>query len=60
MLTINVTLNKEDYGLLGSSDYWKNMSMATVGLPEKFGAARHTIFLVEKKETNPRVHMYKR
>ena len=43
MLTIDVTLKKEDYGAPGSSDYRKNMAMATVGLSEKFGVARHKI-----------------
>ena len=43
MLTIDVTLKKEDYGVPGSSDFRKNMAMATAGLSEKFGVARHKI-----------------
>lgn len=43
MLAIDVTLKKEDYGLPGSSDYRKNMAMATAGLSDKFGVARHKI-----------------
>ena len=43
MLAIDVTLKKEDYGVPGSSDYCKNMAMATAGLTEKFGVAWHKI-----------------
>jgi hypothetical protein len=43
MLGVDVTLRKEDYGAPGSSDYRKNMAMATSGLSEKFGVARHKI-----------------
>jgi hypothetical protein len=43
MLDIEVTLRKQDYGEPGSSDYRKNMAMATAGLSEKFGVARHKI-----------------
>jgi hypothetical protein len=43
MLTIDVTLRKEDYGAPGSSDYRKNQAFATAGLAEKFGVARHKI-----------------
>jgi hypothetical protein len=43
LLTVDVTLRKEDYGEPGSSDYRKNMLMATASLPEKFGVARHKI-----------------
>ena len=43
MLNIDVTLRKEDYGAPGSSDYRKNMAMATAALSEKFGVARHKI-----------------
>jgi hypothetical protein len=38
-----VTLRKEDYGTPGSTDYRKNMLMATASLPEKFGVAKHKI-----------------
>jgi hypothetical protein len=43
MLNIDVTLRKEDYGEPGTSDYRKNMAMATAALAEKFGVARHKI-----------------
>ena len=43
MLDIDVTLKKENYGVPGTSDYRKNMVMATTGLAEKFGVARHKI-----------------
>ena len=43
MLTIDVTLRKEDYGAPGSSDFRKNQAFATAGLHEKFGVARHKI-----------------
>jgi hypothetical protein len=36
-------VRKEDYGEPGSSDYRKNMAMATAALSEKFGVARHKI-----------------
>ena len=35
MLDIEVSLKKEDYGELGSSDYRKNRAMATAPLMEK-------------------------
>ena len=41
MLNVDVTLKKDDYGLPGSSDYRKNMAMATAPLSDKFGVARH-------------------
>ncbi len=44
-----MSLKKEDYGELGSSDYRKNRAMATALLAEKFGVARHKI-LTEAKE----------
>jgi hypothetical protein len=43
LLTIQVSLKKEDYGELGSSDYRKNRAMATQPLAEKFGVARHKL-----------------
>lgn len=43
MLDIEVSLKKEDYGVLGSSDYRKNRAMATAALSDKFGVARHKI-----------------
>ena len=43
MLDIEVTLKKEDYGEVGSSDYRKNRAMATAALSKKFGVARHKI-----------------
>ena len=43
MLSINITLRKEEFGVLGSSDYSKNMSRATAGLPENFRVAWHKI-----------------
>jgi hypothetical protein len=43
LLTVNVTLQKEDYGKPRPSDYRKNMMMATASHPEKFGVARHKI-----------------
>ncbi len=43
MHTINATLCKGYYGVSGSSDYKKNMSMATAELPVKFGVACHKI-----------------
>ena len=43
MLDIEVSLKKEDYGVVGSSDYRKNRAMATAPLSEKFGVARHKI-----------------
>ncbi len=49
MLDIEVSLKKEDYGELGSSDYQKNRAMATAPLMEKCGVSRHKI-LTEAKE----------
>ena len=49
MLDIEVSLKKDDYGELGSSDYQKNQAMATAPLSEKFGVARHKI-LTEAEE----------
>ncbi len=49
MLDIEVSLKKEDYGELGSSDYQKSQAMATEPLSKKFGVARHKI-LTEAKE----------
>lgn len=43
MLDADVALKKENYGAPGSSDFRKNMLMATSALPEKFGVARHKI-----------------
>ena len=43
MLEIQVSLRKEDYGDHGTSDYRKNMAMATAPLKDKFGVARHKI-----------------
>ena len=60
MLTINIMLHKEDYGVPGSSDYRRKMPMATAGLPEKFGLLGIRLFLVEKKKTTPRVSMCNR
>eukprot|EP00956_Cyclotella_meneghiniana_P025569 scaffold53544_cov39-Cyclotella_meneghiniana.AAC.4 len=40
---IQVALRKEDYGEPGSSEYRKNMALATYPLAEKFGVARHKI-----------------
>jgi hypothetical protein len=41
MLTIDVTLRKEDYGAPGLLDFRMNMLMATTPLTQKFGVARH-------------------
>jgi hypothetical protein len=44
MLTIDVTLRKEDYGVpTGLTDYRKNLALATAALSEKFGVACHKI-----------------
>lgn len=43
MLDVDVTLRKEDYGEPGTSDYRKNMLMATTSLSEKFGVAKHKL-----------------
>ena len=43
MLDIEVSLKKEYYGELGSSDYHKNCAMATMLPSKKFGVARHKI-----------------
>jgi hypothetical protein len=43
MLDVDVTLRKEDYGEPGTSDYRKNMLMATTSLTEKFGVAKDKI-----------------
>ena len=43
MLDVDVALQKENYGEPGSSDYRKNMAMATAALPEKFGVAKHKL-----------------
>jgi hypothetical protein len=43
ILGIDVALRKEDYGAPGSSDYHKNMAMATTPLTGKFGVSRHKI-----------------
>lgn len=43
MLDVDVVLRKEDYGAPGSSDYRKNMAVATAALGEKFGVARHKV-----------------
>jgi hypothetical protein len=37
----DATLRKEHYGVLGSSDYRKNMMLATFSLDDKFGVATH-------------------
>ena len=58
MLTIDVTLRKEDYGLPGSYDYRKNMTMATAGLPEKFVVAWHKIVSCGEEGDQPKsAHM---
>ena len=43
LLETQVTLSKANYGQPGSSDYRKNMLMATAGLSEKFGVAKHKV-----------------
>jgi hypothetical protein len=43
LLETQVTLRKSAYGTVGSSDYRKNMMMATASLSEKFGVARHKV-----------------
>ena len=43
LLTVEVTLRKEDYGEPGTSEYRKNRQMATHALEQKFGVARHKI-----------------
>ncbi len=43
LLDTQVTLSKANYGQPGSSDYRKNMLMATTGLSEKFGVAKHKV-----------------
>jgi hypothetical protein len=43
MLDVDVTLRKEDYREPGTSDYRKNMLMATTSLSEKFGVAKHKL-----------------
>lgn len=43
LLDVDVILLKADYGVPGSSDYRKNMALATVALAEKFGVARHKV-----------------
>jgi hypothetical protein len=43
MLEGQVILRREDYGEPGSSEYRKNMQMATHALAEKFGVAKHKI-----------------
>ena len=58
MLSINVTLKKEDYGFPHLSDYFKNMAIAAVGLTKKFGVAHHKKVAVEKKAISPRAHMH--
>ena len=42
-VNLRVALRKEDYGVLGSSNYRKNMEAATYGLTQKFGVARHKL-----------------
>ena len=41
----DVTLRKEHYGVPGSSDYRKNMMLATSPLSDKFGVASHKIIV---------------
>jgi hypothetical protein len=43
MLEGQVVLRREDYGEPGSTEYRKNMQMATDALAEKFGVAKHKI-----------------
>jgi hypothetical protein len=43
MLEGQVVLRREDYGEPGSTEYRKNMQMATHALAEKFGVAKHKI-----------------
>jgi hypothetical protein len=43
MLDVDVALQKDNYGTPGSSDYMKNMALATDPLREKFGVATHKI-----------------
>ena len=57
MLDVDVALKKENYGELGSSDYWKNMAMATAALYEKFGVARHKI-VTSEEEGDQTKHQY--
>lgn len=44
MLEGQVVLRREDYGEPGSSEYRKNMQMATYALAEKFGVAKHIYY----------------
>jgi hypothetical protein len=43
MLNVDVSLRKEDYGEPNTSDYRKNMLIATTSLTEKFGVAKHKL-----------------
>ena len=57
MLDIEVSLKKEDYGELGSSDYQQNQAMATAPMSEEFGVARHKI-LTEAEEGDQSKYSY--
>ena len=50
MLDVDVALQKEKYGDPGSSNYRKNMALATVALYKKFGMARHKIVTTSEEE----------
>ena len=43
MMDIDVMLRKEDYGVPGTTEFRKNMQMATAPLSNKFGVAKHKI-----------------
>ena len=43
MVEVDVVLRKEDYGVPGTQDFRKNMTLATTSLPNKFGVANHKI-----------------
>lgn len=57
MLETQVTLSKANYGRVGSSDYRKNMLMATTPLSEKFGVAKHKV-LSDLEEGDQSKNMY--
>ena len=55
---MDVALKKENYGEPGTSDYRKNMAMATQALTEKFGVARHKIVAdAEEGDVSKNLHV---
>lgn len=58
MLETQVTLAKANYGEPGSSDFRKNMALATAALHDKFGVAKHKVLTdIEEGDQNKSMHV---